>query len=173
MGKKNRKFKAGKFKSGTWVSQDVYLSKAFHSLKGFAPQLLILFLAKRDIDNKHNCTNADNITMTYIELENIYNRGQENKHLSDNDGITRPRIIRAIDELLAKGFIKIISRGGAYKQDKTIFGLSEQWRWWSDGVVFNTRSKEPRRGYQGRNIGATKKVTHENVTHTHARERYP
>lgn len=155
MGKKRKNFRPGTFKSGTWITQDLYFSKAFHDLKGFAPQLLILFLAKRDIDNEHKCTNEDSITMTYIELENIYNRGQENRHLPKSDGIRRPRIIRAIDELLAKGFIKIISRGGAYKQDKSVYGLSDQWRWWSSGVVFNTRTKEPRRGYQGRKLGAT------------------
>ena len=155
--KKKRNFKPGKFKSGTWVPRDIYMSKAFHSLKGFAPQLLILFLAKRDIDNKHRCTNTDNITMTYIELENIYNAGKENKNLPKS-GIKRPRIIRAIDDLLSKGFIRIVSHGGAYKQDKTIYGLSDQWQLWSEGAILNTRPRETRKGYQGRRVGATKQI---------------
>lgn len=155
--KKKKKFKSGKLKSGTWVPRDIYMSKAFHSLRGFAPQLIILFLAKRDMDNQYRCTNANNITMTYKELENIYNAGKENKNLPKS-GIKRPRIIRAIDDLLAKGFIIIVSHGGAYRQDKSIYGLSDQWQWWCEGMVCNTRPKEPKKGYQGRRIGATKQI---------------
>ena len=154
---KKKNYKKGKFKSGTWVTDDISLSRAYHSLKGFAPQLLILFLTKRDIDHKHRCLNANNITMTYIELENIYNAGQENKNLPI-DGISRPRISRALDDLLAKGFIKIISHGGGYKRDKTIYGLSDQWRLWHKGMVCNTRPKEPKKGYQGQRLGATKQT---------------
>jgi len=154
---KKKKFKKGKFKSGTYVGRDIYFSRAFHSLRGFAPQLLILFLGKRDIDNNHRCLNANNITMTYIELENIYNAGQENKNLP-KDGIARPRIIRAFNDLLAKGFITIIYHGGAYKKDRTIFGLSDQWKSWREGMVISTRPKEPKKGYQGQRLGATKQI---------------
>ena len=41
--------KKGKFKSGTWVEHEMYMSRAFHALTGFAPQLLIMFLGKRDM----------------------------------------------------------------------------------------------------------------------------
>jgi hypothetical protein len=33
---------------GTWVERELFQSKAFHSLGGFAPQLLILFLGKEN-----------------------------------------------------------------------------------------------------------------------------
>ncbi len=138
MGK--QKNKKGKFKAGTWVERELYTSRAYLSLKGFAPQLLILFLGKRDFKNKE-CVNEHNITMTYVELENIFNRGNRNPLNTKKDGITRPRIIRAINDLLAKGFIGIIRRGGKHQQDKTVYGLSDKWRFWHKGLVFEKRQK--------------------------------
>lgn len=150
MGK--NKNKKGKFKSGTWVTKDLYTSRAYLSLKGFAPQLLILFLGKRDMErsgDKWVCENSHKLTMTYAEFENIFNRGNRNFMDKIKDGITRPRIIRAIKELLAKGFIEIVHQGGAYKQDKSEYALSDNWRIWHPGVVFNERKKDTRtRGYR-------------------------
>jgi len=146
MGKK--KNKKGKFKAGTWVEKELFTSRAYLSLTGFAPQLLVLFLGKRDRRNDQ-FVNLHNLTMTYAELENIYNRGNRNLMNEKKDGISRPRIIRAIDDLLAKGFIEIMHQGGAYKQDKTIFALIDDWRFWHKGLVFRNRPKDTRtRGYR-------------------------
>ncbi len=127
-----------KFNSGTWVERELFESKAYISLKGFAPQLLVLFLAKRQFakigrkgKEKRTCTNQNDLTMTYIELQKKY-------------GITKPRAIRAIDQLLANGFITIINPGGGYKQDKAIYGLSENWKWWQEGNVCEKREKKYR-----------------------------
>jgi len=161
MGKKSKK---GKFKSGTYIEREMYMSRAFLSLTGFAPQLLILFLGKRDFTNDHVCINCQNITMTYAELENIFNHGKP-KHGMPKDGITRPKIIRAITQLLANGFLEIRHQGGAYKQDKSIYALSDKWRLWRPDMVFSERPKDTRtRGYRKSKIN----ITHENVTHTHA-----
>ena len=148
MGKK----KSGKFQgSGTWLPRELYTSRAYLSLSGFAPQLLILFYGKRDmrqVSGKWVCKNSHSITMTYIELENIFNQHRDHLNQGDN-GITRPRIIRAIDELLAKGFIEIVRKGGAYKQDKTLYALSEDWRLWHKGAVFKKRERDTRtRGFR-------------------------
>jgi hypothetical protein len=140
--------KKGRLKSGTWLERDLFNSRAFWALRGAAPQLLIRFLGKRDIGNDGNghykVKNAHNITMTYLELENLWTKKPKGKV----EGIERKRIIRAIDELLAKGFIEIIHRGGAYQQDKTIYALSENWRLWREGMICSKRSKETRqKGY--------------------------
>ena len=148
MGK--RKNKKGKFKAGTWVEREMFLSRAFHALSGFAPQLLIMFLGKRDIklkNGKYVCINQDNITMTYIELENIYKRGKYEKHLPK--GITRTRINAALKQLLAKGFIKIIHRGGGFQQDKTIYALTDDWCLWRPRQVIYMRPEDTcQRGYR-------------------------
>lgn len=127
-----------KFKSppGTWVEKEMFEAKAFLSLKGFAPQLLILFLAKRQFEThsrkgkqKRVCINCDSIYFTYIEANEKY-------------GITKARFTRARDELLAKGFITIRHQGGAYKQDKNIYALFDKWSFWLNGTVFEERKKE-------------------------------
>ncbi|MFH7326615.1 hypothetical protein [Desulfurivibrio sp. C05AmB] len=168
------KKKSRKMQPGTWLERDLFTSPAFLELGGFAPQLLILFLGKRDIDpNTKVVVNRDNITMTFIELEQFYERRE--KQLKDQGsgtlaplpkgGIKRPRITRALDQLLAHGFIRIIRRGGAYKKDKTIYGLTEDWRFWRPGTVIRSREPDTRRlGYNGRKT----KIAHENVPiHTH------
>jgi hypothetical protein len=145
MGKKKRK---GKFKPGTWLDREMYMSRAYLSLGGFAPQLLCLFLGKRDFDRDCNCLNKDSITMTYAELENIFNHGEQNKGLP-KDGVTRPRIIRSFEQLMARGFIRIVHRGGTYKQDKSIYALTDEWKRWQKGMVFFKREKDTRhRGYR-------------------------
>ena len=161
------------------------MSRAFHELGGFAPQLLILLMGKRFKNKKTGeYTNLDKITMTYAELENIYNQGMSEgmKKLvaagmrsQAKDGITKPRIIRAWDDLLAKGFVEIIHTGGAWKQDKSIYAFREDWRWWKPGQVIRERAPDTR---EGRGFLKPKKIkesrtetlpihTHENVTHTY------
>ena len=85
------------------MTRELIRSRAYNELRGFAPQLLAHFFLKRNFDHKHNVKNKDSLTMTYLELTNLY--GEE-------DGIIKNRLIRAIDDLLAKGFIKVIRPGG-------------------------------------------------------------
>ena len=135
-----------KFGSGTFVERDLYMSRAFHALKGFAPQLLIIFLGKRKINkNTKEVMNGDEITMTLKELENIYNRGKPVKpgQKKKSDGIERKRIYRALDELLAKGFIKIVYRGGNIQGDRTVYALTNDWVLWRSGQVVRKREKRP------------------------------
>lgn len=166
------KKKHRKFKPGTWIERDMAMSRAFLHLGGFAPQLLILFLLKRYIKSTtKECTNLSDLTMTYAELENIHNRGFMG-HALPKDGISRPRIIRALDELLAKGFIEIVRRGGAYQQDKSVYGLTEGWRTWKPGMAIRVRPKETRvRGYVNKPKNQMLRTetlpihTHDTITH--------
>ncbi|MDU9049389.1 MAG: hypothetical protein Q3M30_11085 [Candidatus Electrothrix sp. Rat3] len=136
-GYKKKKWK-GKEAAGTYIHREVYESKAFLALKGAAPQVLIIIFGKRyfdTVDGKKICTNCNSLSFTYIEAKEKY-------------GITQPRLTRAIDELLAKGFITVKHPGGAYQQDKTIYGLSDQWKIWIPGKVVEERIKDTRqRGF--------------------------
>ena len=135
--------KNSKMPPGTWIERDLFDSKAYHSLRGWAPQLLTIFLSKRQFQTigrngkqKKSLINGDNITMTAIEAKKRF-------------GITQPRFTRAIDELLAKGFITLIHQGGAYQQDKSIYGLSDKWIMWKNKTVCEYRPKEKiKRGFQ-------------------------
>jgi len=131
------------FSQGTFIERRMFESRPFLALQGSASQLLVLFLGKRNFDpigkkgsKKRVCVNCDSITFTYIEAK-------------ERHGFTKPRFSRAIDELLAKGFIEIKHQGGAYKQDKTIYALSVRWTYWNPGTVFERREKDPvQRGFR-------------------------
>ena len=171
---KKRKKKAP---SGTWFEREMFTSRAYLELTGFASQLLVLFLAKRDIDKERKVRNKNSITMTYIELENFYQRREANlkgsrQYEKSNlpKGISRPRITRAIEKLLAHGFIKIVHRGGAYHQDKTIYALTDDWRLWRPGMVI--RKREPDTRKRGYNSKKKTNLAHETVP-IHAHETVP
>ena len=130
---------------GTYIEANILESQAYLSLSGIAPQVLSLFYLKKQYEKvggkkngkqKRVCINGNSLSLTYIEAKEKY-------------GITQPRLTRAIDDLLAKGFLICIHQGGAYQQDKSIFGLSENWRLWRPGMVFETRKKETvKRGFR-------------------------
>lgn len=123
-----------------WIFIDLINSKAFNSLTGYAPQLVIHVLKKRKFENhksnskqKRNdhwiCVNSDSLNLTYIEFANSFN-------------VSQKRMSKAIDQLLARGFIKIIHQGGGFRKDKSIYALSDNWMLWHKGVVFESRNKE-------------------------------
>ena len=127
-----KKYKSG----GTFIEREMFESKAFLSLTGFAPQLLILILGKRQFvthgrtgRQKKVCTNCDKINITYTEFKNKY-------------GVTQPRMTRSIDQLLEKGFLSIVYPGGTYRQDKAIYSLSTNWVIWQPGIMFESRERE-------------------------------
>jgi DNA-binding PadR family transcriptional regulator len=93
------------------------------------------------------CENFDSISFTYIEANK--------KH-----GITKSRFSRAIDDLLAKGFITIKHKGGGYQHDKSVYALSDQWRLWRPDIVFEERKKESvQRGFcKPKRENATSKI---------------
>lgn len=132
-----------KAEPGTWLERSMFESPAWLALNGTEKSILVFFLAKRNIHKQtHECLNCDTLTLTYTELERKY-------------GIRKDRTVRAIDGLLAKGFIRIQHKGGLGKHSKTIYALSENWRSWKpqQGLVFETRKKAKRKGWQGRQLG--------------------
>ena len=74
-------------------------------------------------------SNCDKLNITYTEFKNKY-------------GITQPRMTRALDQLLEKGFLSIVYPGGTYRQDKAIYSLSTNWMIWQTGIIFEGRERE-------------------------------
>jgi len=129
---------------GTWIEREMFESPAYLALRGFSPQLLTILLGKRQFTTvggkkgkeKRECLNCDSLTFTYVEAHEKY-------------AITQPRLTRAYDELMAKGFLTCRYQGGAYKQDKSIYALSNKWRLWRPGMVFEEREKDTvQRGFR-------------------------
>ena len=141
---------------GSYIERELYQSKAFMSLKAFSVKLLILFFDKRKRESRTQAKdkkgnrrmpkfiNLGNIAMPYAEIEKKY-------------GIKRQTITRAIDDLLAKGFIEIRHHGGCCQHDKTIYALVDSWMLWTPSTApFSVRQRDVRRGYQGKKVGAVK-----------------
>ena len=142
---------------GTFLETRIFLSPAWLSLNEKSKksaQVLVLFLGKRKfgkvkVKGKKEMMRTDDnrLTLTYAEIE--------------ARGITRGSFARAIDELLAKGFIKISHQGGAYEKDKTIYSLVDDYLQWRPNVPpIRTRARDLKRGFQGAGLGAVKKLSH-------------
>jgi len=151
----SKKKKKNGYGKGTFIETKMFLSKAFMSLgkRGttettscMSTQILMCFLGKRQFKYRGKDRNGVRIrervdnnrfTLTYKELER-YN-------------ITQPLAVRAFDELLAKGFIEKTNQGGAFKQDKAIYALVDDWQFWQPGnAPVRKRPKDIKRGWQGK-----------------------
>ncbi len=107
-------------------------------------------------------------TLTYKEITSYGNR--KNKKGEWVKGIiSQPQATRGIDELLAKGFIRIAEYGGAFEKHKSKYSLVDDWKkWkWSDSPI-RTRKKDRKRGFQDREKQNT---AYASVAHPHIRRR--
>ncbi len=166
-----RKAKSG----GIYIERELYQSEAFLSLGKNAIKILFALLDNRKQEpqreakdrrgnkRKPKFINLDSLEIPYGTLEKVYK-------------MNRSSIPKAIDELLAKGFIEISYHGGACKHDKSKYALSNNYLLWTPNTApFEIRPKRERHGYQGIRVGATKekkkqhKVVTPNFSHeTHA-----
>ena len=141
---------------GTFIDRELYQSDAFLSLGKNAIKILIAILDnrrkepkgkakdKKGVKRKPRFINLESLVIPYGTLEKVYK-------------ISRSNIPAAIDELLAKGFIRISYHGGACKHDMSKYALSDNYLFWTKTTApFETRPKRERHGYQGRRLGVTK-----------------
>jgi len=144
--------KSNGYGSGTFLDGCLFLSPAFLSLghRGTSPkvsccsaQVLILFYGKRQfstvgkkgVKGKPFRADDNKFTLTYKELE--------------ARGISQTRATRGFDELLAKGFIEIVHQGGCFDKDKTVYGLSDDYKKWRPGhPPIRERIRDIKRGFQ-------------------------
>jgi hypothetical protein len=165
-----KKNKGNGYGAGTFIDTSMLLSSAFMSLgkKGTAPKvtsesikMLLMLLLKRQFskikDQKSGhkkSIRADNneFHLTYLELE--------------SRGIPQKIATRGIDELLAKGFIKIVDPGGAFEKHKAVYALSDDFLLWQPGQIISERVRDILRGYQKSKISADV-----NDGHPHRRQR--
>lgn len=108
--------KRKKAQSGAWFTRELLRSPAYVKLSSSGKTILAMLFLKRDMNRAHECLNKKNLSVTYKELEAL--------------GISRGSVTSGINDLLAKGFVEIIRQGGAYQQDKTVYGLTDEWVLW-------------------------------------------
>lgn len=155
-------------RGGFYWERELFQSDAFLSLGKNAMKVVIALLDNRQRESKAQARdkkgnqrkpkfiNLNCLEIPYGTLEKVYK-------------IPRSSIPAAIDELLAKGFMKISHHGGAWKHDKSQYAWSDNYLLWKPGAKpFETRQKREKHGYQGRKVGAINNHNAENRTHTHA-----
>lgn len=59
----------------------------------------------------------------------------------------KPTIVRSIDSLLSHGFMVVKNQGGMCKGHKTVYGYSEKWQEWTEGMEISKRKPFFARGF--------------------------
>lgn len=107
-----------------YVDRKLIRSRAFLELTGCAAQVYLLFRARAQVvktkggpakRSPWRIVNNGEIIFTYAEAEEDF-------------GIRAKRFTRAIDQLVARGFLDIAHRGGGLEGDASCYALSERWR---------------------------------------------
>lgn len=149
------------------IEREVLKSNIYRSLSSTSKDVYNDFLMRCRIDkikarpgrqSERIITNNGKLEYTYIEAE--------------KKGIPRASFMRALNELVEKGFIDISHSGsGGVKGDKSLYSISDRWRTWgTDNFIKKTRPKDIRakRGFLcGDQHWKRKKLMSENKNHKH------
>ena len=123
-----------------WVSQSLLESFAFRSLSRKSLLVLSRFWIKtKKVKVKQykakatwEISNNGDIEFTYAEAKNRL-------------GLSGRSFTRAIDELIAKGFLKINEYGNVYNRKKTLYWIDDRWhRYGRDNFEKSKRKKATR-----------------------------
>lgn len=93
------------------LEQELVKSRAWLSLNGTAKSVYLLFLMQTGTSSP----NGERLSFTYIDAEKEYE-------------ITDKRFVRAIDALINRGFIVIVSSGHGTQRARSFYRLSKEWR---------------------------------------------
>jgi hypothetical protein len=105
-----------------FLEPELIQSLAFQKVSGTAVKVLIWFLRRRQLTKvgragkeKWVIKNNGEIVFTYPDAKKNY-------------GLTGPRFKRALEDLVAKGFIDINHHGGGMVGDFSTYYISDRWR---------------------------------------------
>jgi hypothetical protein len=123
------------------VERDLLKAEAFRSLSGTAKTVLFDFLMRRKI--KGVKVHGRKVPMILNNGEIVYPYAE-----AEQKGIPRSSFMRALDELVGKGFIDIAWSGsGGKKGDVSLYAVSDRWAaYGTDKFKSATRPKDKRQG---------------------------
>jgi len=107
-----------------YIDRTLLTSHAFLELTGRAPQTLLIFYGKRQVEKlkrpgphgeQYRVTNGRRLEFTFLEALHKY-------------GMSAKVFGHALNELVEHGFLDIAKQGGGLNRDKTLFALSDRWR---------------------------------------------
>lgn len=161
MTKKRYDKKPSKFMS---IEKRLVESKAYLSLSGFSAQLYMLFKLRCVVEpvesgkpGKHEpewvITNNGDIVFTYKTAKARY-------------GVTSSRFVRAIDDLILKGFLDINETGMGVHKQTTKYTISERWRKYGTNEFERAERQKAAWNPGTKNLKTKKKSSNEIVTET-------
>lgn len=123
------------------IERALLKSEAFRALGGTAKTVYLDFLMKRRIKGVKVRGRKEPVILNNGELEYSYSEAEAK-------GIPRSTFMRALDELIGRGFLDVAHSGsGGMKGDKSLYSISERWRaYGTEHFVSATRSKDTRQG---------------------------
>jgi hypothetical protein len=108
------------------LEQGIIKSPAWLSLVGVATHVYLLFRCKCQWSNRRRkpggrdawtITNNGELEFTYAEAKKKY-------------GITKGQFVRALDQLIDRGFLDVAATGMGVFKAKTLYSISYRWQHW-------------------------------------------
>jgi len=125
------------------VERALLKSEAFRCLNGTSKTVLFDFLMKCRVKGRKvkPGRKSERVILNNGEIEYCYSEAEKR-------GTPRSNFMRALDELLKKGFIDIAHSGsGGKKGDKSLYAISDRWRaWGTDDFISAKRPNDNRQG---------------------------
>lgn len=119
-----------------WLTPKFIESDVWINTGGIAKAVYELFKTKCTYIEKKGKVRGRWVQTNNGELQFTY------KEALTKYGISRPRFARAIDELLARGFIDIAQSGQGIYKATTLYGISERWvDYGKEGFIMVKRAK--------------------------------
>lgn len=120
------------------LEQRLVKSRAWLSLSGAATQVYLIFRTKCQISKgygkpgRHDrvIVNNGTIEFTYLEAEKKY-------------GISKHRFMRALDQLIDRGFIDVKATGMGVHKVKTWYAIGDRWRDYGTLAFCEAKRPEP------------------------------
>jgi hypothetical protein len=117
-----------------FIEKELVASRAWLDLSGISPQVYLLFRLRCQVQRPkglrtYTITNNGELCLSYAEAKRKFS-------------ITAPRFRRAIDDLLAHGFIDITGSGMGVHKVLSTYAISERWR--SFGEPTFVRNERPK-----------------------------
>lgn len=133
-----------------WVGYELLSSPAYRALTKIGTDILMFALSMRKFPpgtkkkprNYWKPTNSHEILIPYKTVRDFFStRG--------NKPPTERSVTRAINDLMAKGFIDVVRVGGSGKGDVSKYRLTHDWRVWApgDATVYTKEGMSHRRGF--------------------------
>jgi hypothetical protein len=120
----------------------------FGALTGQAPRILLIFYGKRRFARMRGKWTdiSEGLIFTYHEADVHY-------------GIAQGPFRRAIDQLLASGFLTVKHAGSGMLGDPSVYDLSEAWRGYKPGnKPLAKRPRSPKIGFRGSKTNVHKRT---------------